>query len=101
MTSLQNKIRKTCPAKLIAHLIGCWTGEGLQVQTPPMLSYLDLVQLASESSDCEGRPYCDTWVHAPTAAALYVLQGIEFGLNRLNDQVYNPLSNVVKDFTLL
>ena len=42
-----------------------------------MLSYLGLVQLASESSECEARPYCGTQVHAPMAAVLCVPQGIK------------------------
>ena len=72
------------PAKL-AQMVGCWTHNRRVVgSNPPRAirtwftqSYPDLVQLASKSSESEGRPNRGTQVHAPTAAALYVAQRIE------------------------
>ena len=62
-------------------------GRGLDLQSKgrgfePTQSYMDLVQLASKSSECEGRPLM--WHPescAYMAALLYIPQGIENVLN--------------------
>ena len=42
-----------------------WWSKGSWIRTPPMLSYLDLVQLANKSRECKGWP---DWVTPDTCA---------------------------------
>ena len=91
-------------AAKLAQWVECWTGNR-RVRTPPMLSYPDLVQLASESSKCEGRslvwhPGRCAYGSTPVCS-LGKWDCLEWTGPMSTGKVFSPLSIMELYFTLL